>query len=125
MKRHAIITGTVAAVTACSQIGETDDLDKAISAALKKADLSNTLIIVTADHAHTSQIVGEPPAYALSTILKSPVDDAQIVVSYGTATVADPDAEGASRGYNDGGMEHTGTQLRIAASGPAHLASTA
>ena len=106
------------AANACGQIGETDDLDKAISAALKKVDLSNTLIIVTADHAHTSQIVGEPPAYALSTILKSPVDDAQIVVSYGTATVTDPDAEDASRGYNDGGMEHTGTQLRIAASGP-------
>ncbi|WP_300745454.1 alkaline phosphatase [uncultured Bifidobacterium sp.] len=106
------------AANACGQIGETDDLDKAISAALKKVDLSNTLIIVTADHAHTSQIVSEPPAYALSTILKSPVDGAQIVVSYGTATVADTDAENTSKGYNDGGMEHTGTQLRIAASGP-------
>ena len=106
------------AANACGQIGETDDLDKAISAALAKVDLSNTLIIVTADHAHTSQIVAEPPAYALSTILKSPVDGSQIVVSYGTATAADPDADDANVGYNDGGMEHTGTQLRIAASGP-------
>ncbi|KFI96829.1 alkaline phosphatase [Bifidobacterium stellenboschense] len=106
------------AANACGQIGETDDLDKAISAALNHVDLSNTLIIVTADHAHTSQIVNEPPAYALSTILKSPVDGAEIVVSYGTATAVDPDATDASKGYNDGGMEHTGTQLRIAASGP-------
>nr|WP_277347695.1 alkaline phosphatase [Bifidobacterium sp. DSM 109958] len=106
------------AANACGQIGETDDLDKAISAALKKVDLSDTLVIVTADHAHTSQIVGEPPAYALSTILKSPVDGATIVVSYGTATAVDPDAENPEVGYNDGGMEHTGTQLRIAASGP-------
>ena len=52
---------------ACGQIGETDDLDKAISAALDKVDLNETLIIVTADHAHTSQIVEEQPNYALST----------------------------------------------------------
>ena len=102
---------------ACGQIGETDDLDKAISAALNKVDLSNTLVIVTADHAHTSQIVSEPPAYALSTILKNR-DGSQTVISYGTATVNDPDAENPEVGYNDGGMEHTGTQLRIAASGP-------
>ncbi|OZG61817.1 alkaline phosphatase [Bifidobacterium lemurum] len=106
------------AANACGQIGETDDLDKAISAALEKVDLSETLIIVTADHAHTSQIVSEPPAYALSTILESPVDSSQIVVSYGTATAEDPDAADINAGYNDGGMEHTGTQLRIAASGP-------
>ncbi|TPF96043.1 alkaline phosphatase [Bifidobacterium sp. UTCIF-39] len=105
------------AANACGQIGETDDLDKAISAALNKVDLSNTLVIVTADHAHTSQIVSEPPAYALSTILKNR-DGSQTVISYGTATANDPDAENPEVGYNDGGMEHTGTQLRIAASGP-------
>jgi alkaline phosphatase len=100
---------------ACGQIGETDDLDKAISAALKKVDLSNTLIIVTADHAHTSQIVESQPAYALSTVLKSPVDGSRIVVAYGTA---DTDAKNDTGGYNGGSMSHTGTQLRIAASGP-------
>lgn len=104
---------------ACGQIGETDDLDKAISAALSKVSLKDTLIIVTADHAHTSQIVEEQPNYALSTVLKSPVDGARITVSYGTS----PD-----RMYSndddpkfdeiESSMSHTGTQLRIAASGP-------
>lgn len=105
------------AANACGQIGETDDLDKAISAALARVDLNDTLIVVTADHAHTSQIVGEPPAYALSTILKNKLGE-EMVVSYGTATAADPDADDVNKGYDDGGMEHTGTQLRIAASGP-------
>lgn len=108
------------AADACGQIGETDDLDKAISATLSSleasGELQDTLIIVTADHAHTSQIVATPPAYAVSTILQSPVDGANIVVSYGTAGQIDPDAD--TEGYNDGGMGHTGTQLRIAASGP-------
>ncbi|WP_306452346.1 alkaline phosphatase [Bifidobacterium pullorum] len=102
---------------ACGQIGETDDLDKAISAALKKVDLKDTLIIVTADHAHTSQIVNEPPAYALSTILVNKLGE-RMVVSYGTAPSADPDAADPTKGYGQGDMEHTGTQLRIAASGP-------
>ncbi|KAB7789626.1 alkaline phosphatase [Bifidobacterium leontopitheci] len=105
------------AANACGQIGETDDLDKAIAAALKKVDLKDTLVIVTADHAHTSQIVGEPPYYALSTILKN-ADGSQTVISYGTATGEDKGAENPEVGYTAGGMEHTGTQLRIAASGP-------
>ena len=108
MKRHAIITGAVAAVTACSQIGETDDLDKAIAAALKKVDLSNTLIIVTADHAHTSQIVSWPTYYGLITPLRS-ADGSALYVAY--ATPSSPMDQGGS-------MSHTGTQLRIAASGP-------
>jgi alkaline phosphatase len=110
------------AANACGQIGETDDLDKAISATVASlkasGQLNDTLIIVTADHAHTSQIVSDAPAYALSTILKSPVDGSTIVVSYGTATSTDAGADDFSVGYTAGGMEHTGTQLRIAASGP-------
>jgi alkaline phosphatase len=98
----------VAAVTACSQIGETDDLDKAIAAALKKVDLSNTLIIVTADHAHTSQIVSWPTYYGLITPLRS-ADGSALYVAY--ATPSSPMDQGGS-------MSHTGTQLRIAASGP-------
>ena len=99
---------------ACGQIGETDDLDKAISAALTQVDLKDTLVIVTADHAHTSQILNAQPAYALSTVLKT-ADGNNMVVSYGTAT---SDSRGKDGGYNGGDMEHTGTQLRIAASGP-------
>ena len=99
---------------ACGQIGETDDFDQAIAYAIKNVDLTNTLVIVTADHAHTSQVLNAQPAYALSTVLKS-ADGNNMVVSYGTAQEASTDAEG---GYNGGDMEHTGTQLRIAASGP-------
>lgn len=104
---------------ACGQIGETDDLDKAISAALDKVDLNETLIIVTADHAHTSQIVEEQPNYALSTVLKSQGDGAKITVAYGTspdqmyANDDDPKFDEV-----ESSMSHTGTQLRIAASGP-------
>lgn len=104
---------------ACGQIGETDDLDKAISAALGKVDLSETLIIVTADHAHTSQIVEEQPNYALSTVLESPVDGAKITVAYGTSPdqmYANDDAPKFDE--VESSMSHTGTQLRIAASGP-------
>ena len=99
---------------ACGQIGETDDFDQAIAYAIKNVDLTNTLVIVTADHAHTSQVLNAQPAYALSTVLKS-ADGNNMVVSYGTAQEASTDAEGS---YNGGDMEHTGTQLRIAASGP-------
>lgn len=90
---------------ACGQIGETDDLNKAISAALKKVDLSNTLIIVTADHAHTSQLASWPSMYALNTPLRAK-DGTAMYVMYGTAS------------SQNGSQSHTGTQLRIAASGP-------
>lgn len=90
---------------ACGQIGETDDLDKAISAALKKVDLSNTLIIVTADHAHTSQLASWPSMYALNTPLRAK-DGTAMYVMYGTAS------------SQNGSQSHTGTQLHIAASGP-------
>lgn len=99
---------------ACGQIGETDDFDQAIAYAMQNVDLTNTLVIVTADHAHTSQILNAQPAYALSTVLKT-ADGNNMVVSYGTAQDDSRDTDG---GYNGGDMEHTGTQLRIAASGP-------
>ena len=99
---------------ACGQIGETDDFDQAIAYAMQNVDLKNTLVIVTADHAHTSQILNAQPAYALSTVLKT-ADGNNMVVSYGTAQEDSRDTDG---GYNGGDMEHTGTQLRIAASGP-------
>lgn len=93
---------------ACGQIGETDDLDKAVATALSKVDLSDTLIIVTADHAHTSQIVSWPSYYGLTTPLRAK-DGSALYVFYGTSS---------SQMGNGGSMSHTGTQLRIAASGP-------
>ena len=82
-------------------------------------DLNETLIIVTADHAHTSQIVEEQPNYALSTVLESRVDGAKITVAYGTSPdqmYANDDAPKFDE--VESSMSHTGTQLRIAASGP-------
>jgi alkaline phosphatase len=90
---------------ACGQIGELLDLDEAVQAALEfaKAD-GNTLVIVTADHAHTSQIVDSTPPATLSTALTT-VDGSVMKIAYGTA------AEGGSQ-------QHTGSQLRVAGYGP-------
>jgi len=93
------------AADACGQIGETIDFDEAVQAALAFAQKDgNTLVIATADHAHSSQIVDNTPPAALSTALVT-ADGTTMKVSYGTA------GAGASQ-------QHTGTQVRIAASGP-------
>ncbi|MDO9397031.1 MAG: alkaline phosphatase, partial [Herbiconiux sp.] len=90
---------------ACGQIGEVIDLDEAVRAALDFAEADgNTLVIVTADHAHTSQIVDSAPPATLSTALTT-ADGATMKIAYGTAE------EGGSQ-------QHTGSQLRIAAYGP-------
>lgn len=88
---------------------------------MQDVDLTNTLVIVTADHAHTSQILNAQPAYALSTVLKT-ADS-----KHGRLLRHRPGRFSAMQdgGYNGGDMEHTGTQLRIAASGLAHSASSA
>lgn len=93
------------AANPCGQIGETVDLDEAVQKALEFARQDgNTLVIVTADHAHTSQIIAndaKAPGLTQSLITK---DDAVMTMSYGTS-------EDESQG-------HTGSQLRIAAFGP-------
>ncbi|WP_121117849.1 alkaline phosphatase [Croceibacterium ferulae] len=93
------------AANPCGQIGETVDLDEAVQVALNFArEQGDTLVIVTADHAHTSQIVGNDtrsPGLTRSLITH---DDAVMTVNYATA--------------EDGSQAHTGTQLRIAAYGP-------
>ena len=46
------------AANACGQIGEIVDLDEAVQVAMAYAKLAgNTSVFVTADHAHTSQII--------------------------------------------------------------------
>jgi len=92
------------AANACGQIGETKQLDEAVQAALAfaKAD-GNTLVIVTADHAHTSQLVdGNTPGL---TVKLTTSDGADMIVAYGTAPAG-------------GSQQHTGTQLRVAGYGP-------
>lgn len=93
------------AANPCGQIGETVDLDEAVQKALEFAKKDgNTLVIVTADHAHSSQIIPpETKAPGLTQALNTK-DGAVMVMSYGNS--------------EEESMEHTGTQLRIAAYGP-------
>ena len=92
----------------CGQIGETVAFDKAVQVALDyQAAHPDTLIIVTADHGHTSQIIEEPtdPAQpgAFSKLVTK--DGATMYVSYASQPVGQS-------------QSHTGTQVRIAAKGP-------
>lgn len=92
------------AADVCGQIGETEQMDEAVKSALDfaKAD-GDTLVIVTADHAHTSQILdGEGPGLNSRVITE---DGAHMVVGYNTSAAG-------------GSQQHTGTQIRVAAYGP-------
>jgi len=92
------------AANACGQIGETVDLDEAVQVALDFAEEDgDTLVIVTADHAHTSQIV-DSPTPGLNVSLTT-VDGNQMIVAYNTSE-------------KGGSQQHTGTQVRIAGFGP-------
>ncbi|MDA5492477.1 alkaline phosphatase [Yersinia intermedia] len=93
------------AANPCGQFGETVDLDEAVQKALDfaRAD-GNTLVIVTADHAHSSQIIeADAKAPGLTQALTTK-DAAVMAISYGNS---EDDSQG-----------HTGSQLRIAAYGP-------
>ena len=90
---------------ACGQIGETVDLDEAVQVALAFAKKDgNTTVLVTADHAHTSQIVDSTPPSTLSTALATK-EGSIMKVAYGTSAAG-------------GSQQHTGSQLRIAGYGP-------
>ncbi len=94
------------ASTPCAQFGETVQLDDAVRAALDFAQKDGeTLVIVTADHAHSTQIVypkAEAPGFTQAVMT---ADGVPMSISYGN-----------SNDVNDTG--HTGAQLRIAAYGP-------
>ncbi|MGB3357220.1 MAG: alkaline phosphatase [Rhodococcus qingshengii] len=117
------------AANACGQIGETVDLDEAVQKALEFAKTDGeTLVIVTADHAHTSQIVTNVSADDIATIAKDqniPVERAQEIVYPGlTRKLTTKDGSEMTISYGtseDPAVEsegHTGTQLRVAAFGP-------
>lgn len=94
------------AADACGQIGETVDLDEAVQSALAFAKKDgNTSVFVTADHAHTSQIVeagGNTPGLTVNLLTN---EGSPMTLSYGTAATG-------------GSQQHTGSQLRIAGYGP-------
>jgi alkaline phosphatase len=93
----------------CEQIGETVAFDDAVRAALDYARVHpDTLVVVTADHAHSGQIVPPPSEFVqnpglISTLITA--DGAPMTISYATNVIAS---------Y----QQHTGTQVRIAAQGP-------
>nr|WP_308530469.1 alkaline phosphatase [uncultured Serratia sp.] len=93
------------AANPCGQFGETVDLDEAVQKALEfaRAD-GNTLVIVTADHAHSSQIIAADAKAPGLTQMLTTKDGAPMTISYGNS---EDDSQG-----------HTGTQLRVAAYGP-------
>lgn len=97
------------AANPCGQIGETVAFDAAVATGLAyAASHPDTLVIVTADHAHTSQIVPPPtetdhgPGLFSTLITK---DGVPMTVSYAT-------------NLPGRWQQHTGTQVRIAAQGP-------
>lgn len=94
------------AANACGQIGETVDLDEAVQAALAFARKDgNTSVFVTADHAHTSQIVEVGSTTPGIGITLQTADDAPMAVLYATSP-------------SGGSQQHTGSQLRVAGYGP-------
>lgn len=104
------------AANACAQIGETVAFDDAIGVALQfQKSHPDTLIVVTADHAHTSQIVGEdtvgsgnPTGYSDNLTTK---DGQTMRITYGTAG-------GNPAAPTPPSMQHTGSVVPVWASGP-------
>lgn len=98
---------------ACGIVGEVGQLDEAVQAVQNWADKTGqpTLIVATADHAHTAQITeNRVPTAGRTTTLRT-ADGSDMTMNFATSkTNEDADALG--------GQEHTGSQVRIAASGP-------
>lgn len=102
---------------ACGMIGETEQIDEVIKEALDFAKKDeNTLIVVTADHAHTAEIVPDGrPSVSAVTRLKSQKDGGAVMsVGFGTQ----PWSINESGELETKSMMHTGTQVRIAGFGP-------
>jgi alkaline phosphatase len=92
------------AANPCGQIGETVEFDNAVKLALNyQRKHADTLVVVTADHGHTSQIVEAATLGYTATLTTH--DGADMTISYATAPIT-------------GSQQHTGTEVRIAAGGP-------
>ncbi|WP_182524921.1 alkaline phosphatase [Nocardioides dongkuii] len=87
----------------CGAIGDLKELDETVAVALEyQEDHPDTLVIVTGDHAHSTQIVGGPTDGKQTATVKT-ADGDPMTVAYSTSDV---------------GSDHTGAQIRVAASGP-------
>ena len=102
------------AADVCGQIGELLGLDEAIGVAQAyQKDHPDTLIVMTADHSHSSQIVsaGTKPATGAAYATVQTIDGAPIRLVYGTADTGN----GAT---TSGSQSHTGAEVPVWASGP-------
>ena len=87
----------------CGAIGDLVELDAAVKVALEyQKTHPDTLIIVTGDHSHSTQIVG------------GNTDGKQVA----TLRTADGDPMTVAYSTSDAGSDHTGSQIRVAAKGP-------
>ena len=108
------------ATNACGQIGETVAFDKAIGVALDYQQLHpDTLVVVTADHSHTSQIVSEdatgtglPAGYSSNLTTK---DGQTLSLTYGTTGFG---GTGNAPVTTPPSMQHTGAVVPVWAIGP-------
>jgi len=112
------------ATNACGQIGETIAFDTAIGVALDyQKSHPDTLVVATADHAHTSQIVaddasgsGLPTGYSTNLTTK---DGATLSLTYGTAGSG---GAGAGPVAAPPSQQHTGAVVPVWGRGPGALA---
>ena len=111
------------ATNACGQLGETVAFDDAIGVALDYQRLHpDTLVVVTADHGHTSEIVSEdasgsglPTGY--STNLTT-ADGQTLSLTYGTAGFG---GTGNAPTATPPSQQHTGTVVPVWGRGPGSL----
>ena len=98
------------AANPCAQIGETEDFDASVGVARAyAAEHPDTLVVVTADHGHTSQITYTDQS-----------DEDHSPGNIATLTTADGEPMTINYATNlfERSQTHTGTQVRIAAQGP-------
>jgi alkaline phosphatase len=108
------------ATNACRQLGETVAFDKAIGVALDyQRSHPDTLVVVTADHSHTSQIVSEdasgsglPTGYSTNLLTK---DGQTLSLTYGTAGFG---GEGKPPVAAPPSQQHTGAVVPVWGQGP-------
>lgn len=111
------------ATNACGQIGETVAFDDAVGVALDyQRRHPDTLVVVTADHSHTSEIVSEdasgsglPTGYSTNMLTK---DGQTLSLTYGTAGYG---GDGQAPVVPAPSQQHTGAVVPVWGIGPGSL----